>query len=71
MKNKILIIVLSIIFAAGTGISGDLSRLGTTSAPQLLVPVGARSIALGGAVPTQVSSLRSSVEDRYSLLGTS
>jgi hypothetical protein len=50
MKNKTLIIVLSIIFVANIGISGDLSRLGTTSAPQLLVPVGARSIALGGAV---------------------
>lgn len=35
--------------------AGDLDRVGTTSGVQLLVPVGARSIALGGASLSTVS----------------
>lgn len=34
---------------AGAALGGDISRKGTTGADQLLIPVGARSIATGGA----------------------
>ncbi len=49
MKNRILF--LGIIFILlNFGYAGNLDRIGTTSAPMLLIPVGAKSIALGGAV---------------------
>lgn len=45
MKNLFVIILL----AATMAFAGDVARKGTTGADQLLVPVGARSIATGGA----------------------
>lgn len=50
MKSKILIIVIVLTLLLNFGFAGDLSRIGTTSGSELLIPVGARSIALGGSV---------------------
>lgn len=47
MKIKLLIVL--IIAGVGIALAGDVSRKGTTGAEQLLIPVGARSIATGGA----------------------
>lgn len=46
---KKLIILLLITFGIVNALAGDASRKGTTGADQLLIPVGARSIATGGA----------------------
>jgi len=47
MKKMILLLLIS--FCFGNALAGDVSRKGTTGAEQLLIPVGARSIATGGA----------------------
>jgi len=47
--NKLLTLGFALLFAATSMQAGDLDRIGTTSGSQLLIPVGARSIALGGA----------------------
>ncbi len=50
MKKISIILSLLIAIAAGNSLfAGDQNRVGTTSGVQLLIPVGARSIALGGA----------------------
>jgi hypothetical protein len=49
MKNKNISLITILIFSLGILYGGDLDRVGTTSGAQLLIPVGARSIALGGA----------------------
>ncbi len=46
---KKLLIILFITVSIGNLLAGDVSRKGTTGAEQLLIPVGARSIATGGA----------------------
>ena len=48
MKRKLITSIL-LLFSLNVLIAGDLDRLGTTSGTQLLIPIGARSIALGGA----------------------
>lgn len=54
---KKLIILLVILACASIIEAGDKSRKGTTGADQLLVPVGARSIATGGAFVSSVEGL--------------
>jgi len=54
MKKKILFISFIFLLLASTTFAGDISRIGTTSGSQLLIPVGARSIALGSAVVSEV-----------------
>lgn len=49
LKMKKMILMLLISFCFGNALAGDVSRKGTTGADQLLIPVGARSIATGGA----------------------
>lgn len=48
-KMKVLSIVLVILFAAGEIFAGGGSRNGTAGATQLLIPVGARGVAMSGA----------------------
>ncbi len=55
MKKRIIFIGLALILFAQFGNAGNVSRTGTTGAPELLIPVGARSIALGGAVVSSVT----------------
>ncbi|MCU0342723.1 MAG: PorV/PorQ family protein [Ignavibacterium sp.] len=57
MKKIILVIIT--LFITISLYAGDESRKGTTGADQLLVPVGARSIATGGAFVATVSGLES------------
>ena len=47
MKKIILILIL----IATSIYAGDVARKGTTGAEQVLIPVGARGIATGGAFP--------------------
>lgn len=56
---KKILIILSTIFFAASLYSGDDARKGTTGAEQLLIPVGARGIATGGAFVANVSGLES------------
>jgi len=48
MRKLLVFLAVFVIFAGITN-AGDVSRKGTTGAEQLLIPVGARSIATGGA----------------------
>ncbi|MEI7812599.1 MAG: PorV/PorQ family protein [Ignavibacteria bacterium] len=59
MKNiKIsLLVVLLILVAAGSAFADGGNRNGTAGATQLLIPVGARGIALGGATITSATGL--------------
>lgn len=50
MNRKILVLALAFLCALSTVYAGDMARVGTTSGTQLLIPVGARSLAMGGAV---------------------
>jgi hypothetical protein len=50
MRNKCLFCgLISLFFIWSLTFAGDLGRVGTVSGTQLLIPVGARSISLGGA----------------------
>lgn len=49
MNKKLMIIGAALLIAMTAVFAGDTGRTGTTSGVQLLIPVGARSIALGGA----------------------
>lgn len=49
MNKKNITWAVAILFSLGIVYGGDLSRSGTTSGSQLMIPVGARSIAMGGA----------------------
>ncbi|RMG36352.1 MAG: hypothetical protein D6732_08290 [Methanobacteriota archaeon] len=49
MKKISILISVIVMIAFGCLYAGDVDRVGTTSGVQLLVPVGARSIGLGGA----------------------
>lgn len=55
MKKIILILIL----IATSTYAGDVARKGTTGAEQLLIPVGARGIATGGAFLANLSGLES------------
>lgn len=56
--KKILLLVTISIFSASV-FAGDVSRKGSTGADQLLVPVGARGIATGGAFHSILNGLES------------
>ncbi len=49
MNRKISTLIIFLFFSLSALFGGDLARLGTTSGAQLLIPVGAHSIGLGGA----------------------
>lgn len=49
MKRKIVISIVILMFSFSFLLAGDLARLGTTSGMQLMIPVGAKAIAMGGA----------------------
>jgi hypothetical protein len=49
MKRKILISIVMLLSLFIVLQAGDVSRLGTTSGTQLVIPVGARALAMGGA----------------------
>ncbi len=53
MFKKIVIFVL--FFLGNYVIAGDVNKLGTVGATELLIPVGARSIAMGGAAVASIS----------------
>lgn len=57
MKKIILVVILVIL--ALPAYAGDDSRKGTTGAEQLLIPIGARGIATGGAFIASISGLES------------
>lgn len=56
--KKLLLLLLPLIFLTSI-YAGDVSRKGTTGAEQLLIPVGARGIATGGAFLSTLSGLES------------
>ena len=56
--KKILLIILSFAFTASV-YAGDVSRKGTTGAEELLIPIGARGIATGGAFLANITGLES------------
>ena len=56
--KKILVLITLLIFSASM-FAGDVSRKGSTGADQLLVPVGARGIATGGAFHSGLYGLES------------
>ena len=53
MKNMIIPVLL--LFALAQVYAGDTARLGTTSGSQLLIPIGARAISMGGAAMGDIS----------------
>ncbi|MFQ5582960.1 MAG: hypothetical protein ACE5GL_00820 [Calditrichia bacterium] len=55
MNRNILFTSLILLFSLYVVNAGDLSRLGTTSGTQLLIPIGARAISMGGAPLGSVS----------------
>ena len=55
-----LLVFLAVVFVyAGIASAGDVARKGTTGADQLLIPVGARSIATGGAFLANTTGVES------------
>jgi len=48
-NNKFFVLILSLILMVTISYAGDVARTGTTAGTQLLIPVGARSIAMGNA----------------------
>jgi len=56
--KKILLLILTLLLA-GSVYAGDVARKGTTGAEQLLIPIGARGIATGGAFLANISGLES------------
>lgn len=57
MKNIFIIFI--VLCLAGYAFAGDSARKGTTGADQLLIPVGARGIATGGAFLSTLSGIES------------
>lgn len=57
MKNFVTVILIGIISVSV--FAGDVARKGTTGAEQLLIPVGARGIATGGAFHSNLKGLES------------
>ena len=56
--KKIILIIFSFAFAASV-FAGDVSRKGTTGAEELLIPIGARGVATGGAFIANITGLES------------
>ena len=56
--KKILLIAMSLIFTSAI-IAGDESRKGTNGAEEVLIPVGARGIAVGGTFLANITGLES------------
>jgi opacity protein-like surface antigen len=56
--KKILLIAMSLIFTSAI-IAGDASRKGTNGAEEVLIPVGARGIAVGGTFLANITGLES------------
>lgn len=54
MRHKFCILLILSVFSLASVYAGDLDRVGTVSGVQLLIPVGARSIAMGGASTADV-----------------
>ena len=54
---KKIIFMLSILVLSSSLYAGDIARKGTTGAEQLLIPVGARGIALSGSMLSNVTGL--------------
>ena len=50
-------ILLALVFASGPAFADGYDRAGTAAAPELLIPVGARDMALGGAAISTTSGL--------------
>lgn len=59
MKKINLIIIILILIIGNVLYAGDVGRKGTTGAEELLIPVGARGIATGGAFLSTLSGLES------------
>lgn len=55
MRRQLFTIGISLLMAFQMAFAGDLDRVGTVSATELLIPVGARSISMGGATFANVS----------------
>jgi len=55
--KKISFLIVLVAFGLSSAFAGDVSRKGTNGAEQLLVPVGARSIATGGAFVSDVKGV--------------
>ncbi len=56
--RKIILLIIPILIAT-SAYAGDVARKGTTGAEELLIPVGARGIATGGAFLANISGLES------------
>jgi len=56
--KKLLLIMMSLIFTTAI-IAGDVSRKGTNGAEEVLIPVGARGIAVGGTFAANITGLES------------
>jgi len=56
---KKILLLLTTLFIATSIYAGDVARKGTTGAEELLIPVGARGIATGGAFLANISGLES------------
>jgi len=54
--KKILLFIITFLITA-SAYAGDVARKGTTGAEQLLIPVGARSIATGGSFLANLTGL--------------
>lgn len=54
MKKMIILILTIVILSINYLPAGDVAKIGTVAGTQLLIPVGARSISLGGAVVSNV-----------------
>jgi hypothetical protein len=51
------LVLVLLLLATGTMLGGNKNRIGTAGAPELLIPVGARGIAMGGATLSSVSGI--------------
>jgi hypothetical protein len=60
MKNKIAIVLIVLLaLAVSSAYAGNFKRIGTAGAQELLIPIGSRGSALGGAVIADVSGVES------------
>lgn len=59
MRSHFAVITTLLLFAFGAAMAGDLNRTGTVSGAQLLIPVGARSISMGGASIANINGAES------------
>ncbi len=60
MKYKVAIVIIVLLgMALSTAYAGNTKRIGTAGATELLIPVGSRGSAMGGAVISNVSGLES------------